>query len=820
MAGIGQTLLLLLLVLSAWCAAMAILAARRRDERLLVGAEYLTYAVAAAATAAMAILTYAFAVSDFSLTYVQQHSERSMPLFYRITSVWGGQEGSLLVWAWMLGLLGALAVRRNRYRLREMLPHTIAVLMGVMLFFAVLLVTASNPFLPFLVEVPTVGKGLNPLLQNPYMVSHPPALYLGFTGMAIPFAFAFGALLSRQSDDSWTLAALPWVRFAWYFLALGLALGMLWAYEELGWGGYWGWDPVENAALFPWLTCTALLHSLTVQRQRGMFRGWTALLALLSFVLTIFGTFLTRSGFIESVHAFSRSNIGYVFLAFIALVLLFGSGVILWRRRRLRGRHRVTAAMSREMWLLMNNWVLLVATLLVLVLTIFPTISEIFGPKRKIEPAAFNLWMAPVGIGLLLLTAICPLLGWRRTAAAALRRQLMIPLGVALAVAAALLIAGVRHPLALLVWSLGAMVFASVSQEVARALVKRAGQAEGSVSGALRGLITANRSRYGGYVVHLGVALMCIGFAGEAFKTERQVALQRGQRARVGDYTLRHDGLRQEADAEKRMLTATITVFGRGGDNLGTIEPAIWTFFRRPSMPTSEVGLRRGLMEDLFVALGNADPSSGAATFKLVINPLVNWIWIGFLVLTLGAAIAQIPAWGRRRRRRRLRALALADGRRQPMSLIAFARWTLPLGFLGLGVVGGLRGGGIEGATFAGVAGATLGSLLYYLLCAIAVILGHLPSGQRDGVERSRPLELDRQLIARSVRDIELDHDLGKLDRQQADELATPLRERLRRLELEIDRAAGEADPLAREILALVDERLDGPPVDGHEASE
>jgi cytochrome c-type biogenesis protein CcmF len=466
------------------------------------------------------------------------------------------------------------------------------------------------------------------------------------------------ALLRGEWDDAWAIASRPWVVFSWYFLALGLALGMLWAYVELGWGGYWAWDPVENAGLFPWLTATALVHTLAVQERRGMLRAWSPVLALLCFVLTIFGTFLTRSGFIASVHAFSRSNIGYAFLAFIALTCIFGAAVIIWRRDLMRSRHPLESPSGRETWFVISNWVMLFATALVIVLTLFPAISDWLGTKRAITPAAFNLWMAPLGLVLLAATALCPLLDWGRTSQGSLLARLRWPVLSALAALAVLYLVGLRRPLSLATWGLCAAVLVGVLQETLRRAGERARSAGASLGGALLWLLAQNQRRYGGHIVHIGMAMMFVGFAGEAFKQEHQVAMQRGARERVGRYTLRFDGLTQPEDAQKQMTTATLTVFIDGA-NVGTLQPAQWVFFRRPDMPTSEVGLLRGIKEDLFVALGNADLRRQAATFKVIINPLVNWIWLGFIALTLGTGLAEWPM--------RRRDSALAAARRRPI---------------------------------------------------------------------------------------------------------------------------------------------------------
>jgi cytochrome c-type biogenesis protein CcmF len=653
---LGISTLYLTLLLACWAFALALVGARRRvgndadksAQHLIASAVQIVYAVAIAASLAMLLLVYSFVIHDFSLSYVHQHSERAMPLFYRVTGVWGGMEGSMLLWVWLQSVIAALAVKINRRRLPELLPYFIAVLMFVEIFFAVLMIAHSNPFNAYLALSPTMGKGLNPLLQNPYMVTHPPSLYLGFVGLSVPFALAIAALLSRQTDDSWIHASRPWALLSWFFLSLGLTLGMLWAYEELGWGGYWGWDPVENAGFMPWLIVTAYLHSIMVQERRQMLKRWNVILAVLGFVMTIFGTFLTRSGFIDSVHAFARSSVGYVFLAFIGVVLLFSFALLYMRRALLRNQGTLESVLSREFWFLLNNWVLLSAAFLVMVLTTFPNLSELFGEKITISIPAFNRWMVPVGLVLLVITVIGPMLGWRKTTTRLMWRQFAAPIGIALGLAIALIRADIS-PRPIVAWVLASLVVTTVLQEIISAAITRARAARVNVLVALFRLLSRNRRRYGGYIVHIGIAVMFIGFAGEAFKQEKEVVMKSGQKAAIGRYTLRFDGLRQTADPQKSALTAHLRVF-IDGKPIVDIAPARWVYRRHENNPTTEVSIRASLREDLFVAMGNADPQAQMATFKLVINPLVAWIWIGFLIMALGCLICALPSFSGGRR--------------------------------------------------------------------------------------------------------------------------------------------------------------------------
>jgi cytochrome c-type biogenesis protein CcmF len=660
MAEFGTLTLQALLLLSTWSGALALVGARRRSSRLIHAARKVLYSAALMSSVSIVVLGYAFAVSDFSITYVQRYSDRSMPAFYKLTAIWGGQEGSLLLWVWLLAVLSAWAVHANQERLRELIPYVVLVLTLALDFFCLLLLLSGNPFESFLVEIPGAGRGLNPLLQNAYMVTHPPALYVGYVGMTIPFAFAMAALIAGQTDESWIQAARPWALASWYCLSAGLVLGMLWAYEELGWGGYWAWDPVENAGLIPWLTATAYIHSVMVQERRQMLKVWNVLLAVLTFELTIFGTFLTRSGFIQSVHAFARSDIGWYFLGFMVLVALLAGGLMIWRWPLLRSRGELESVVSREFSVVINNWVLLSAAFLVLVLTIFPSLSQLFGDKVTISAPAFNRWMVPIGLALLVLTGLGPMLGWRMTTRVGLRRQFLAPGVVGLAVAFGLSALNREHPLALATFGLCAFVGATVVQELVRGTRARMSRLGVDVLAALVGLIGRNRRRYGGYLVHLGVVLMYLGFAGEAYKEEAEVSMRRGERIQVGRYILRFDGVQDSSDHQKRMLTASLSVYetdagtGASPDNgaaagaaesqrVGVVHPARWIYFKHQGQPTSEVDILRSALHDLFVVLGDYDAKAQTAAIKVVVNPLVNWIWIGFVLLSLGTAIALLP---------------------------------------------------------------------------------------------------------------------------------------------------------------------------------
>ena len=412
MASLGSFLLLLTFVTAAYAAAASVAGARRHQNRLIESGIGAFYTVAALMTVATGVIVYAFVAGDYSIRYVQRYSDSVQPIFYKITSYWGGLDGSVMFWVFLLSLFGSVAVKVNRERHRELIPYVVALISAVEMFFLFLMIIHNNPFDTYLTQTPTDGRGLNPLLQNFYMAIHPPTMYLGFVGLTIPFAFGMAALITGHLDDSWLRAVRRWTMFSWFFLSLGLTLGMIWAYEELGWGGFWGWDPVENAGLLPWFTATAFLHSVMVQERRGMLRVWNVTLVITTFLLTIFGTFMTRSGVVQSVHAFGDDPaLARLFLSFMGVVATFSFGWVIYRLPLLQGRHELDSWVSREAAFLANNWILLFSAFFVLFATMFPTITEaINGERLTVGPPFFNRWMTPIG-----LVAAAP--HWRRPAA-------------------------------------------------------------------------------------------------------------------------------------------------------------------------------------------------------------------------------------------------------------------------------------------------------------------------------------------------------------------------------------------------------------------
>src|SRR6266852_3054454 len=446
MASLGTALLLAAFVTCSYAGAISVVGARRGSSRLIESGIGAFHLICALMIAASAVMINAFLTGDYSIKYVVHYSDSVQPLFYKITSYWGGLDGSIMFWVFLLSIFGSLAVYVNRERHRELIPYVVATISAVQMFFLFLMIVHKNPFTTYLTTAPTEGEGLNPLLQNFYMAIHPPSLYTGFVGMTIPFAFGIAARITGHLDDSWLRAVRRWTMFSWLFLSIGLFLGMIWAYEELGWGGYWMWDPVENAALLPWFTATAFLHSVMVQERRSMLRVWNVTLVILTFFLTIFGTFMTRSGVVSSVHAFGQDRIlAWLFTGFMIVILIFSFGLVIYRLPLLRARHELDSWVSREAAFLVNNWILLFSAFLVLFATMFPTLTEaITGDRLTVGPPFFIKWMRPIGLILLLLTGIAPLLAWRKSTLTNLRESFLWPGLAVIATGVALGALGVR----------------------------------------------------------------------------------------------------------------------------------------------------------------------------------------------------------------------------------------------------------------------------------------------------------------------------------------------------------------------------------------
>ena len=644
MAALGSFTLLAAFVACAYAIAACVAGARRRSSRVIESGIGAFYLVTALMTLASAIIVHAFITQDYSIRYVDRYSDSVQPLFYKLTSYWGGLDGSIMFWVFLLSVFGAIAVKSNRERQRELIPYVVAVIASVQLFFLFLMIVHNDPFATYLTQIPVSGRGLNPLLQNPYMAIHPPSLYTGFVGMTIPFAFGMAALITGYLDDSWLRAVRRWTMVSWLFLSLGLTLGMIWAYEELGWGGFWGWDPVENAGALPWFTSTAFLHSVMVQERRSMLRVWNMTLVILTFFLTIFATFMTRSGIVQSVHAFGEdAQLTVLFSIFMVVLLTFSFGWLIYRLPLLRARSELESWVSREAAFLLNNWILLFAAFFILFATMFPTLSEaVTGQRITVGPPFFNTWMVPIGLVLLVLTGVGPLLAWRKSSPLNLLYQFAWPVAFAVVTAVGLYAIGFNVWVSGLCFALCAFVIGTIGQEFVRGAQVRRGATGTDVVTALVGLVMRSRQRYGGYIVHVGIVLMFVGLAGAGYKLEQQVIMNPGDEVEIGSFTVRHNRLSETDDGQKQMVTAHLTLF-KDGVEIGQLYPARWFFRKHETEPTTEVAIRRSLSEDVYVTLASYDIGDQSANFQLTVNPLVNWLWFGFTVLALGTGIALLP---------------------------------------------------------------------------------------------------------------------------------------------------------------------------------
>ena len=579
MATLGRACLILAFAISLYAVGAGLAGWRLQRRDLATSARRAVYALAGVLTIAMAILEAAFARSDFSFDTVAAHSSLTTPTFYKLAAVWSSQEGSLLLWVWLLALWSSLALLLTRRRMRDVTPIATSVMAGFAAFFAGLLVFAASPFHTSAVA-PADGAGLNPLLRHPSMMIHPPMLYSGYTLFTVPFAFAVGALVAGRIDTEWITATRRFALAAWLFLGIGIVLGARWSYAELGWGGYWAWDPVENASLLPWLTGTAFIHSIMIQEKRGMLKVWNVSLVLATGILAILGTFLVRSGILDSIHAFGASTLGVPFVALIVGLLALAIGLVTWRSRLLRSEHRIDSLLSREAAFLFNNLLFVGLAFVVFFGTFFPLITEALGNRRNLGPPWFDRITVPLAIGLVGLAGIAPLISWRRATRANLRRNFAVPVGFAAAVGIALsAVLGVAsRPWALATFVLAAFVLAGVGQELWRGTRARRTMSAEALPLAVVSLVRRNRRRYGGYLVHVGMATLFVGVAASsAFQHARDVRMRPGDSARIGGYDVRYvrpvGRVVDRGGRVERIDLGSQLVVSKGGHVLRTLEP-------------------------------------------------------------------------------------------------------------------------------------------------------------------------------------------------------------------------------------------------------
>ena len=600
-------------------------------------------------SAAAFALVWAAFTNDFSVDYILHHTNRALATPYKFSALWSGQEGSLLLWAWLLATYGFVLRLRHRVDV-ALTAYASTILAGVQTFFLLLLVFAAPPFAIAPGQLRADGFGLNPLLQYPEMVIHPPMLYLGYVGFSVPFAFALGALMMRYPGEKWIHITRRWTMVTWLFLTCGICLGMHWAYAVLGWGGYWGWDPVENASLMPWLAATAFLHSVMMQEKRGMMKGWNVWLIFSTFMLSILGTLLTRSGLVSSVHAFAQSNIGdwfYIFLIVVAVVCLF---TFFRQRDHLKTENHLESIVSRESSFLFNNLILLAACFTVLWGTLFPVLSEyVNGTKTTVGAPFYNKVAVPIGLGLLFLTGVGPLLAWRATSLRSIRRNFVLPCIAIVVTAIVLMATGVRPwrdddavpgIYSLVCFSLGAGVLTAIFTEFLRgAGVVRTQTGRNLFSSAVL-LTRRNTRRYGGYVIHFGIVVMFIGLAGAAFNQSKELEMGFGDSLQMGSWRVVCNSYSQDSNANYDTDYALLDVFH--GSKLVTHLSPERRFYTAAQQTSTVVAIHSTLARDLYVVFEGRNPDTDRPIIKVFINPLVNWIWVGVVIVIAGTGIALV----------------------------------------------------------------------------------------------------------------------------------------------------------------------------------
>jgi cytochrome c-type biogenesis protein CcmF len=652
-AQLGQFALALAWVVTAYSVVASILGIRLKHDKLIASGRNAALGTAVCVTTAIICLGYLFAVSDFSIKYIAAHSNRDLPFYFKISSIWGGQEGSLLFWGWLLTVYSSLVIMQNWRKHSSMMPYVTAVLMTTSLFFTSMHLFAVNPFnqtvilssqtspLPF---VPRDGNGLNPLLQDAYMVIHPPMLYLGFVGFAVPFAFAMAAMVTKQLGDTWIRTTRRWTMVAWMFLSIGILLGGKWAYHELGWGGFWAWDPVENASLMPWLIGTAFLHSVMVQEKKGMLKVWNIVLVIMAYIMSIFGTFLTRSGVVNSVHAFAQSPIGGYFAAFLVIALSAALYLLFDRLPYLKSENQMESIVSRESSFMFNNLVLLAACFAVFWGTMFPVISEaVKGVKITVGAPFFNKVNVPIAIFLMFLTGVGPLLAWRKASTNSLKRNFLWPAVISLAAGVVLYARGVQHFYAWLSLVMSIFVAITIVREFYKgAKARSVGTGETFIE-AVVNLTLRNTRRYGGYIVHVAFVLLFIGWSGQAFTTDGSSEMGVGDTMSLREYTLRMEKLGIEDTPNYSSDKATVSLFAYGKKVANLFpERRVYKAGQEPQ-PTSEVAIYSTVRNDVYVVFAGATPGGKKAIIQVFYNPLTMWVWIGGIVLVIGTLIALLP---------------------------------------------------------------------------------------------------------------------------------------------------------------------------------
>ncbi len=637
----GAYALLLAFVLAVYGILAGIVGLAAGHKRLQASAQRASLMVFPAVLAAVICLLGLIFHNDFSVAYIAEHSNRALPFYYKFAVLWSGQEGSLLFWSLVLSGYGYIALLTSGRRHPHLRGLVAIILSAIQAFFLLLNNFVASPFSSLPVGTPLDGSGLNPLLQYTQMDIHPPILYLGYIGFSIPFAFALAALIKRAPGDRWIQVTRLWSMIAWGFLTVGIVLGGYWAYKVLGWGGYWAWDPVENAAFLPWLTGTAFLHSVMMQEKRGMLKVWNVWLIFATFLLTIFGTFLTRSGIVSSVHAFAQSSIGNYFVVFLVTIVAVCLFTFMRNRRARRSANQLESTASRESGFLFNNFVLLVACFAILWGTLFPVLSEaIQGEKISVGREFFDRINIPLFLFLIFLTGVGPLLAWRRTSLGSLRRNFQWPALFGVAIVALLLGLGIRDAYPLVSFGLCGFVAATITSEFWRGarVVQRRGR---SFPSAVVHLTMRNTRRYGGYIIHVGIILMAVGITGSAFNKDVEAPMPYGASMHIGPYQLTSQSYTQDDNANFSSEAEIIEV-RRDGRDIATMYPSR-RFYKASNQAQSMVAIRTRPLEDLYLVYAGDDPTSQQPILHAYLNPLIVWIWIGTLVVVFGILVALLP---------------------------------------------------------------------------------------------------------------------------------------------------------------------------------
>jgi len=640
---IGFIFLLLGLAISIYVIAAYLVGNKLRHQKLLESAKGGAGAVFLLVTASSLTLIYALMTSDFSVKYVARYTSTDMVSFYKFSAFWAGNEGSLLLWLWMLVGYGAVIAYSKRHQSTHMTPYVMSIMMVNAIFFFVMIIFVANPF-ERLAVAPSEGNGLNPMLQHPGMVLHPVTTYLGYVGFLVPFAYAMAALILKRVDDVWIKITRRWTVIAWMFLTLGNMYGGQWAYVELGWGGMWAWDPVENASFLPWLTGSAFLHSVMIQERKDMLKIWNVSLIIITYGLTLFGTFLVRSGVLSSVHAFADSNLGLYFLLFLGAMMIGSLYIMFDRLNLLREQREIQSFLSKESSFLINNLLLVGATFAVFWGTVFPLISEaVTNVKVTVGAPFFNQVAGPILLAMILVMGICPLIAWQKSSVANLRSNFLNPLVVALVLAAVLFFLGMTKPWALAATSIIAFATATHIQEFVRGtMVRMRMTGEGPLT-AFKNLTLKSRRRYGGYVIHLGIFMLAFSFVGEFYHIEKTTSVRAGEIIQIGDYNLNFNKLDARREGPNEIVYADISVY-KGEKYLGKMHPEK-IFYPTWPQPRTNVAVRGTLAEDLYIVLVGWE-QDGTTALKIKVNPLMMWAWIGMYVMVFGSIFALWPGQG------------------------------------------------------------------------------------------------------------------------------------------------------------------------------